>query len=166
MSAAFDRLVLSNTWAWPIGAPHVQILSHVMGGPLGRLLIRQFNLFVNAMIPAGHRLTKPTDEEMAHYQKALASSERRNASAIFPRRITAGRTLLADIEAGLPSLASLPTLIVWGDADIAFGNAELRRWEQIFTDHRTVIVEGAGHFVQSDAPVRFAAAIRDWAVHA
>jgi haloalkane dehalogenase len=66
---AFDRLVLANTWAWPIGAPHVQILSHLMGGPLGRLLIRQFNLFVNAMIPAGHRLRKPTDEEMAHYQK-------------------------------------------------------------------------------------------------
>jgi hypothetical protein len=26
----------------------------------------------------------------------------------------------------------------------------------------TVIVEGAGHFVQSDAPDRFAPAIRDW----
>jgi haloalkane dehalogenase len=163
---AFDRLVLANTWAWPIGAPHVQILSHLMGGPLGRLLIRQFNLFVNAMIPAGHRLRKPTDEEMAHYQKALASPERRNASAIFPRRITASRAFLADVESKLPSLASLPTLIVWGDADVAFGNAELRRWEQIFTDHHTVIVEGAGHFVQSDAPARFAAAIRDWAVHA
>jgi haloalkane dehalogenase len=24
---AFDRLVLANTWAWPIGAPHVQIMS-------------------------------------------------------------------------------------------------------------------------------------------
>jgi haloalkane dehalogenase len=164
--AAFDRLVLANTWAWPISAPHVQILSHVMGGPLGRLLIRQFNLFVNAMIPAGHRLRKPIEEEMAHYQEALASAERRNASAIFPGRITASRTFLTDVEARLPSLASLPTLIVWGDADVAFGNAELRRWEQIFTDHRTVIVEGAGHFVQSDAPERFATAIREWAVHA
>jgi haloalkane dehalogenase len=27
----------------------------------------------------------------------------------------------------------------------------------------TVIVEGAGHFVQSDAPERFATAIRRWA---
>jgi haloalkane dehalogenase len=59
---AFDRLVLANTWAWPIGAPHVQIMSHLVGSPIGRLLIRQFNLFVNVMIPAGHRLTKPTNE--------------------------------------------------------------------------------------------------------
>jgi haloalkane dehalogenase len=93
---------------------------------------------------------------MAHYQKALARPECRNASAIFPRRITASRAFLANVEAKLSSLASLPTPIVWGDADIAVGNAELWRWEQIFTDHHSVIVEGAGHFVQSDAPVRFA----------
>jgi haloalkane dehalogenase len=51
---------------------------------------------------------------------------------------------------------------VWGDADFAFRAKERQRWEQIFTDHHTVIVEGAGHFVQSDAPDRFAAAIRNW----
>jgi haloalkane dehalogenase len=159
----FDSLVLANTWAWPMtGAPLVTIASHLMGGPLGRLLIRQFNLFVNAMIPIGHRLRKPTADEMAHYRKALATRDRRDASAVFPRRITASRAFLADVEAGLPDLASLPTLIVWGNADFAFRSKERQRWEQTFTDHHTVIVEGAGHFVQSDAPDQFAAAIRDW----
>lgn len=158
----FGRLVLTNTWAWPVDAPLVQIMSHVMGSPIGRLLIRQFNLFVNVMIPVGHRLTKPTDEQMAHYQKALDSSARREASAVFPREITASRAFLAEVEAGLPGLAALPTLIIWGDSDFAFGNNELRRWEQTFTDHQTVIVKGAGHFVPSDAPEQFAAAIRHW----
>jgi haloalkane dehalogenase len=133
-----------------------------MGGPVGRLLIRQFNLFVNAMIPAGHRLRKPTTAEMTHYRQALASADRRDASAVFPRAITASRAFLADVEAGLPNLASVPTLIVWGNADFAFGSTERQRWEQTFTDHHTVVVDGAGHFVQSDAPGRFAAAIRDW----
>jgi haloalkane dehalogenase len=117
--------------------------------------------FVNGLIPAGHRLRKPTSEEMTHYRNALAGA-RRDASAVFARRITASRAFLADVEAGLPSLASLPTLIVWGNADIAFGDKERQRWEQIFTEHHSVIVEGAGHFVQSDAPDRFAATIRDW----
>ncbi|SEH48241.1 haloalkane dehalogenase [Mycolicibacterium rutilum] len=160
--AVFEQLVLANTWAWPIGAPHVQVMSHVMGSPIGRLLIRQFNLFVNVMIPAGHRLTKPNRDEMRHYQKALDSGARRDPSAIFPREITASRAFLAGVEAGLGNLATLPTLIIWGDADIAFGDRELRRWEQTLADHRTVIVEGAGHFVQSDAPTKFAAAIRAW----
>jgi haloalkane dehalogenase len=158
----FDRLVLTNTWAWPVGAAFVQIMSHVMGSPIGRLLIRQLNLFVNVMIPIGHRLTKPTTEQMAHYQNALDRPARREASAVFPREITASRAFLADIEAGLPDIAALPTLIIWGDADFAFGNTELRRWEQTFTDHETVIINGAGHFVPSDSPEQFAAAIRDW----
>jgi haloalkane dehalogenase len=158
----FDRVVLTNTWAWPVGDPLVQIMSHVMGSPLGRLLIRQLNLFVNVMIPVGHRLTKPSSEQMAHYQKALGTPARREASAVFPREITASRQFLSDVEGSLSDLADLPALIIWGDADFAFGNNELRRWERTFPDHRTVVVKGAGHFVPSDAPDRFAAAIREW----
>jgi len=161
--AAFGSLVLANTWGWPIaGAPHVAAASHLMGGPFGRLLIRKFNLFVNAMIPAGHGLRKPTADEMTHYREALATHDRRHATAVLPRSITASRDFLTDVEAGLPNLASLPTLIVWGAADLAFRAKERQRWERIFADHHTEIVERAGHFVQSDAPDRFAAAIRDW----
>ena len=69
---------------------------------------------------------------------------------------------VAEVEAGLPDIAALPTLIIWGDADFAFGDNELRRWKQTFADPRTVVVEGAGHYVPSDAPEQFAAAIRDW----
>jgi haloalkane dehalogenase len=137
-------------------------MSHVFGSRLGRLAIRQLNLFVNVMIPVGHRLTKPTSGQMAHYKNALDNPGRREASGVFPREITASRVFLADVEAGLPDLAALPTLIIWGDADFAFGDNELRRLEQTFTDHQTVIVKGAGHYVPSDAPELFAAAIRQW----
>lgn len=158
----FDGLVLTNTWAWPVSDPLVQVMSHVMGSPIGRLLIRQLNLFVNVMIPIGHRLTKPSSEKMDHYKKALDSPARREASAVFPREITSSRAFLANIESGLNAIAALPTLIVWGDADFAFGQNELQRWQQAFPDHETVIVKGAGHFVPSDAPGQFAAAIRQW----
>ncbi|WP_307808031.1 alpha/beta fold hydrolase [Streptomyces oryzae] len=161
--AAFEGLVLANTWGWPVtGDLAFKAVSHLLGGPLGRLLVRQFNLFVNGLIPAGHRLRKPTADEMAHYRNALAGPSGRDASAVLPRRITASRAFLTGVEAGLPGLASLPTLIVWGDADFAFRAKERQRWEQIFPDHHTVIAKGAGHFVQSDAPELFAAAIRDW----
>lgn len=157
--AAFEGVVLANTWGWPTtGDLHFEVASRLLGGPLGRVLVRQFNLFVNALIPAGHRLRKPTAAELDHYRKAT----QRDASAVLPRRITASRAFLADVEAGLGDLAALPALIVWGDADFAFRAKERRRWERVFPDHHTVIVEGAGHFVQSDAPEEFVAAIRDW----
>jgi haloalkane dehalogenase len=49
-----------------------------------------------------------------------------------------------------------------GDADIAFRPQERERLETTFPDHKTVIVEGAGLYTESDAPEEFVAAIRDW----
>lgn len=46
-----------------------------------RQLIRQLNLVVNVMIPVGHRLTKPTNAQMADYQRALDSPARREAAS-------------------------------------------------------------------------------------
>src|SRR5690606_21987737 len=110
----------------------------------------------------GHRRRKPTAAEMAHYSKALDTPERRQASAVLPGQVLASREFFAEIEAGLPDIAHLPTLIVWGDADIAFRPQERERLEATFADHTTVIVEGAGTYVESDAPEEFVTAIRDW----
>ncbi len=130
-----------------------------------RFLTRRLNLLVNAFIPTGHRRRKPTADEMTHYRRALDTPERRQASAVLPGQITASRAFFAEVEAGLADLAHLPTLIVWGDADIAFRPRERERLEATFPEHQTVIVEGAGTYVESDAPEEFAAAIRDWRTH-
>lgn len=52
---------------------------------------------------------------------------------------------------------------MWGDADIAFRPQERERLEATCTDHMTVIVKGAGTYVESDAREEFVAAIRGWA---
>jgi haloalkane dehalogenase len=163
----FTGLVLGNTWAWPVnGDLHFEVFSRLMGGPVGRLLIRRFNLFVNVMVPAGHRRRKPTAAEMDHYRRPLPTSERRNSTAVFPKDITAARPFLTDLERGLvEALADLPTLFVWADADVAFRSQELHRWETLMHHHQTVVLPGAGHFLQSDAPTDFAAAITNWWVH-
>jgi hypothetical protein len=36
-------------------------------------------------------------------------------------------------------------LIVWPTKHVAFRDRERRRWEQLFPDHRTILLEGAGH---------------------
>lgn len=159
----FDRLVLVNTWAWPVnGDLHFEAFGRIVGGLPMRFLVRQFNLLVNAFIPTGHRRRKVTDAEMNHYRKALDTSERRQACAVLPGQVLAGRAFFTEVEAGLADLAHLPTLIVWGDADIAFRAKERERLEATFANHKTVIVEGAGTYVESDAPEEFVAAIRNW----
>jgi haloalkane dehalogenase len=159
----FERLVLANTWAWPVnGELRAEMASRVMGGPVGRELIRRANLFVNALIPAGHRRRKVSQLEMTHYREALATRERRNACAILPGAITGSRGFLADIEAHLTLIDQLPTLIVWADADVAFGDKDRARLGEKFPNHTTVVVHGAGHFVQSDAADEMSEAVRTW----
>ncbi len=159
----FSGIVVGNSWAWPVnGEVHFEWFSHLMGDWLGRQLIERFNLFVNAMLPAGHRRRKLSAAEMAHYRRALPTAARRRASAIFPRSITRGRGFLEEVEGELGALAGMPALILWADRDIAFREQERRRWEQVLPLHTTRIVRGAGHYLQSDAPLEFAAAVREW----
>jgi haloalkane dehalogenase len=81
---------------------------------------------------------------------------------VFPREILTSRPFLAEIESKLAALADRPALLVWGTKDFAFRAAERRRWEQMFPHHRTVLLDGAGHYIQEDAAQDIVAAIRDW----
>ncbi|MGX1810305.1 alpha/beta fold hydrolase [Nocardia sp. NPDC055321] len=162
-AGVFTRFVLANTWAWPVnGILHFEAFSRILGGAPGRHLVRRFNLLVNTFIPTGHRRRTPTPAEMAHYRNALDTPARREASAMFPNRVLASREFFAEVESGLPAISDVPTLIVWGAADIAFRPVERERLEATFADHTTVIVEGAGTYVESDAPEEFIAALRSW----
>ncbi len=156
-------VVLGNTWAWPIdGDPHFERFSRMMGGPIGGFAIRHFNAFVNLMIPMNTKRRKLSRTEMAAYRGPLSSPEARMRSHIFPREILGSSSFLAEVEAGLPRVADRPALIVWGDRDIAFLARERERFEGIFPEHRTVILEGAGHYIQEDSPDEIAAAVERW----
>ena len=71
-----------------------------------------------------------------------------------------GTVYLEQVEAGLAKLADRPALIVWGTQDFAFREAERARFEALFPDHETVLLEGASHFLQEDAGEEIAAAFR------
>jgi haloalkane dehalogenase len=159
----FRALVVGNTWAWPIeDAPSIERFSRIMGGAIGGFLIRRLNFFVNVFIPAGIKRRKPSREVMDAYRGPFTDRGSRTPVHVFPREILASRDYLAEVERALPRLAALPALVVWGDRDVAFRKAELRRFEQLLPRHRTVLLRGAGHYIQEDAPEEIAAAIERW----
>jgi haloalkane dehalogenase len=159
----FRAIVVANTWAWPVnGDLHFEWFSHMMGDWAGQQLILRYNLFVNALIPAGHRRRKLSASEMKHYREALPSPARRRASAVLPRAITRNDGFLAEVERSLTRLAGLPALILWADRDIAFRAKERERWERLLAQPTVHILRGAGHFVQSDAADEFTERLRSW----
>jgi haloalkane dehalogenase len=155
----FARFVIGNTWAWPKADPATRLFSRFLGGPVGRRLILNRNLFVEGALGRGVRRTLP-DAVMDAYRGPFLTPASRWPTAVFPREILASRPFLADLERRLPELRDRHALIVWPTRDVAFRERELRRWEELFPNHRTVILEGAGHYIQEDAPSEIVAAIR------
>ncbi len=158
----FAAFVIANTWAWPKGDPGTQLFSRLLGGAIGRRLILNRNLFVERLLRAGVRRGPLPEAVMNAYRGPFPTPASRRPTAVFPREILASRPFLADIERRLPRLSDRPALIVWPTKDVAFGGRERRRWEELFADHRTVLLEGAGHYVQEDAADEIVTAIRGW----
>ena len=155
-------LVVTNTFAWPVdGDRHFELFSRLMGGAVGRLAIRRANAFVNVMVPAGTR-RRLSHAEMAHYRAPFPTPDSRMSTYVFPREILASRAFLAEVEAGLPRLAHLPTLLAWGGKDVAFRATERCRFEAVCPRHHSVVFEQARHYLHEDVPDELSAAIEGW----
>jgi haloalkane dehalogenase len=158
----FDAFVIGNTWAWPKSDPGTQLFSRFLGGPIGRRLIMGRNFFVERILPGGVSRRKLSDDVMEAYRGPFPTPESRRPVAVFPREILGSRPFLAEVERGLPALRDRRALLVWPTKDVAFRTRERERWEECFPEHRTVILEGANHYIQEDAPEEITSAIRDW----
>jgi haloalkane dehalogenase len=160
--ARFGAFVIGNTWAWPKSDPGTQAFSRFLGGPVGRRLVANRNVFIEKILPGAVRRVTLPEAVMNAYRGPFPTPASRKPIAVFPGEILASRPFLADIERRLPSLSDRRALVVWPTKDVAFGERERRRWEEIFPNHRTVLLEGAGHYIQEDAADEIVAAIRSW----
>ena len=132
------------------------------GGPIGRRLIANRNFFVEKALPGGVRRVTLPEAVMNAYRGPFPTPASRRPTSIFPREILDSRPFLAEIERGLPQLSDRRALLVWPTKDVAFREPERRRWEELFPNHQTVLLEGAGHYMQEDAADEIVTAIRDW----
>jgi haloalkane dehalogenase len=164
--ARFAAFVIANTWAWPRSDLGTQLFARFLGGPIGRRLILNRNLFVEKILPGGVRRRRLPEAVMNAYRGPFPTPGSRIPTAVFPREILASRPFLAEVERALPTVGGRPALIVWPTADVAFRARERRRWERTFPDHRTVLMPGAGHYVQEDAADEIVVAVREWGASA
>jgi haloalkane dehalogenase len=158
----FSAFVIGNTWAWPKSDLGTQVFSRFLGGPIGGYLILRRNFFVEKIIPGAVKRRKLAAPVMDAYRGPFPTPESRRPVHALPREILASRPLLAEIERGLPALRERPALIVWPTEDPAFQPRERERWEEVFPNHETVLLNGAGHYIQEDAADEIVRAIRDW----
>jgi haloalkane dehalogenase len=158
----YARLVIGNTWAWP-SSLWTKSFGQVMGGPVtGSVLNQQLNLMLKVMLPSMMRRRRLTDREKSMYSGPFPTPQSRLPIRVLPREIRTAGPFLQDLERQFGAIRGLPALLLWADSDIAFGDSERGRWQQILGDRTDHVLAGAGHFWQDDAGEEAAAVLRDW----
>lgn len=69
---------------------------------------------------------------------------------------------LRELEAVLPRIAHLPTLLIWGSLDTAVDPVSAVQLKQRFKDCRLVMFDGVGHLPYEEAPEEFNRAVTEF----
>lgn len=156
------RLVILNTWLWPVNDDwYYQAFSRIVGGAIGRFLIRNYNFFARSVVSAAYGdNSKLTPEVHRHYLDALSTPESRKGSWVFPRQIVGSTKWIESLWNQRDRIVDKPVILAWGMKDIAFREHELKRWQQLFPAAEVTRFADAGHYVQEERGEEIAALIR------
>lgn len=154
-------LVLINTWMWPhADNPRVRRASRLVASPLGRLLYLGLNASPRWLVPASFaqrsRLTKSIHR---HYLAPFPTRRERHAPYVLGCELAGSDPFYAELWRARAALQRIPTTVIWGMRDPAFGPAYLARWRAELPDARVVMLDGVGHFPQEEAPEQVTAAL-------
>lgn len=134
----------------------------------GEILIRQFNVFVQAArYLATTRRGGLQGEAWRGFSYPYDNFRNRVAVYRFVRDIPlhpfhpSYRTM-ESIEQQLPLLREIPSLLLWGCRDFVFTTHFLERWQEIFPQAEVLALPAAGHYLLEDEPDRIIGAIRNY----
>lgn len=143
-------IIITNTWMWSVkGIFHYEMFSGFMGGFIGRTLIKRYNFFVKVLMKKMFR-AEIAPSVHQHYIEPLKKPKDRKGCWIFPKQIIGSSNWLANLWSKRDAIANKPSIIIWGNKDIAFRDIELEKWKSLFTDAEVYEYENVGHFVQEE----------------
>ena len=165
-------VVVLNTWAF-VRQPRLKLpwlFKFLVLGRGGWKRSVQKNLFVELFLAKGG--PRPlSDEELEPYRAPFPTPDDRVGIGRFPQLIPETKdpfhesyATMAFIEDHLSRLRQKPALISWALKDRAFRKPQLERWQHLFARvDGPHLLEGAGHFLQEDAPGAILDQIERWA---
>jgi haloalkane dehalogenase len=142
------RLVVMNTWMWPLSGGTFAISALLLGGPIGRFLYERTDFEFKVIVPSVYAdKSKLTPQIEAHYRGPFDGT----IGWTYARALGASRDWYAGLWEKRAAIADHPALLLWGMKDSIFGPG-LARFQEVFTNPTVVKLDDAGHFVQEEAP--------------
>jgi pimeloyl-ACP methyl ester carboxylesterase len=159
----FSRLVVTNTAAFPTSFMPKRIAACRVPG-VGRLAVQGGNAFARAATT--QTTVIPLDDDVRKGLLAPYSSWTNREQVwrfvmdIPMKESHPSWTTLCAIADKIETLQAMPMDIVWGMHDWCFTPLFKSMWEQRFPEAFVTVLDGAGHYVNEDAPEAVITAIR------
>jgi len=146
------RIVLCNTWMWPV--KHLLkfwLFSSVLGNRGMLPLYYRANLFGRYVMPFGfaHPCSIPPGIH-EQYLQSQSSRKSKYATWAFPRALLSSGDMLSNLWKSRELLGHIPKLLVWGLKDRMFTKVSLSIWMNAFPEVKVIPVEDAGHYVPEE----------------
>ena len=156
-------IVITNTWLWSVKKdPYYMAYSAIVGGSLGRWLIRTQNFIAKKVVYAAFGdKSKLTPHIHKHYIEQFPNPEDRKGNWVFPAQVTGASDWLESLWNQRQVLNDKIAVIAWGGKDIAFREKELQTWIKAFPKARVLRFPNSGHFIPEENPTELAEAIRN-----
>jgi haloalkane dehalogenase len=165
-SGRVRRVVLLNTWMWPLDDDSdFARTGRLAGSGLGRLLYRRCNASLRLIMPRAYGdRRKLTPAIHRQYLAPFPSpDDRERVLWTLARALLGSRAYYAGLWARRDRLRSRSALIVWGLADPAFRPHHLARWTSLFGPAaRVVRLPSAGHWPHEEEPAIVRDALREF----
>lgn len=162
------RLVIVNSFAWsPASDPSMRRPARLIGGRLGRLAYRHLNFSQRVIMPAAYtdkrRLTPAIHAQYLNVFPDADSRER--VLFALAQSLSGSEQFFSSLEQRLiaqrDALATVPTTLMWGMRDPAFGAGARKRWRRLLPHAQPKCFEDAGHWPHEEVPDAFVRVLRE-----
>lgn len=159
----FSGLVVVNSWAWAhADERRIRLVSRVCASRFGRWLYLSLNASARWLLPQSIKQRRGfTRAVHAQYLAPFGSRDERVAPWVLGCELAGSDAHYARLWERRHELQALPSALVWGMADPAFGPSYLERWRAALPNARVHALAGVGHFPQEEAPAQLVAAVRE-----
>lgn len=148
------RLLVLNSFMWPIDDPKLAQQARLAGSRLGRWLYRYLNFSLRVLMPFAYgdkrRLSARVHAQYLAPFRARAARE--TVLWTLARSLLGSHTHYASLWADRQRLAAIPALVLWGARDRAFPSEYLARWQQALPQALLVAINDAGHWPHEERP--------------
>jgi haloalkane dehalogenase len=160
------RLVLLNTWMWPLDDdPELRRKGRLAASGAGRLLYRRCNASLRLIMPHAYGdRRKLTPAIHRQYLAPFASADDRGRVLwTLARALLGSSAYYGALWGRRERLRGRPALVVWGLADPAFRPRHLARWTALLGPEAHVVrLPSAGHWPHEEEPDTVRDALREF----